>query len=177
MAVVPSGSISLPQHHLKTMLANCAAFQTWTSTVDVAAALEKIYINGWPEPANNAEYYSLAEHTAYRPCAKIFFKRSAYRADSVGVSFGFANSGELLLQLVQTAPEVTNDNFPTSDAETIWENSLGAILDELWALPVTSGYLAIAKIADVVKWCGHPDDAATEGVCQGADATIEWGAI
>ena len=36
--VVPAGTLSLPLRNMRTLLANCAAFQAWTGTVGVPAA-------------------------------------------------------------------------------------------------------------------------------------------
>ena len=42
MTVAGTGAICLPLENLKTLLANCAAFQTWTSTADATAAAARI---------------------------------------------------------------------------------------------------------------------------------------
>jgi len=42
MPLTATGAFSLPLANLKTLLANCAAFQTWTGTADAAAAAARI---------------------------------------------------------------------------------------------------------------------------------------
>jgi len=49
-SVTPSGPLSVAVDALRTLLANCAQFQSWTGTADAAAALGRIFTGelGWP---------------------------------------------------------------------------------------------------------------------------------
>jgi|GEM_PF-1789324 len=174
----PAGCISLAQHYLRQMLANCAAVRTWLGVDDEEGALARIHHEGLPKPADNAVEHTRAELIAYRPYAVVFTAESGgltLNHDAGGAAFEFAESGRLTVRLYQNCPDEYGDE-PSSDANLQFKNSVGLIMDGLAALSGTAGYLAFDRLglADGPYW-GHPDLVPGQGVWQGAELSIEWG--
>jgi len=131
--VVPSGLFSLPLSHLATLLSNCAAFRTWTSTEDAAAALERIY------------YVEFPTASATRPFAVIDFDENwGGEAIAGGASNTFVHEGSLLLLFRADIAEANQAKHENSTLA--FTNSVGAVLSAMEALSGTSGYLNIVGI-------------------------------
>jgi hypothetical protein len=169
----PAGSLSLAQDHLRTMLADAAAFRTWCSAADQAAALAKIFHEGLPKPANG-ETHTRAELENYRPYAVIFTDDQNGFSRNLDAEGSFEASGRLKLRLYQTADDDAGDE-PTSDANLRFKNAVGAILDDLCAAVATAGYLAFERIrVDAGPYWAHPKLVPDQGVWQGVEIGIDW---
>ena len=175
-----SGPISIAQEALRTTLAACSAFRTWVSADDATAALKRIHHFTLPTPAaGEGGEYELLELKALRPYAVCFTAaRQGFRYGlaAVGNGFEFRGSGRLELRLVQNAPHGILE--PTAEADLLFRNTIGDILDDMCELAGTGGYLAFNNIAieDGPYWPGAAQRTA-QGLWQAVELSLDWGAI
>lgn len=145
----PAGMISRPKALLQTLIANCAAFQTWTGTVDADEAAGRIYLV--QEPESSAEY----------PFAVIYDGDDLQSvADRGGSRNFFTDSGDLGIFF---ADEVAADDTDR-EAELTFGNSVGLILDDAKPLSGSGGYLDATEFRKVWGPGIVDQDEATDGV-------------
>lgn len=176
MSIAPAGSISLAQENFRVTIADTATFRQLVEAADRAAALEHLYHDGLPEPANGTEY-TKEEIQDYRPWGIVFTDdHRGFRRRKVSTG-GFRSSGRLRLRLCRECPNPTADG-PNSEAVLEWKNIVGQIIAELCSLAVAgdSEHLAFDEIAlDYGPFASAPELAAAQGVWQGAELSVAWG--
>ena len=130
MAVTPSGSVSLPLSYARTQLANCSAFQTWTGTASVAAALAKIYV--------------VVATTGYTlPVAVIEWNGDfGYEISGRGTRNFYDQTGSLNI-LFRGSVDSDHNEF---DAAMTFTNSIGAIVEDFNELSGQAGYLDVDNL-------------------------------
>ncbi len=170
----PLGSLSLSLQYAKQMLAASATFRTLVGAADQAEAEAKIYLEGLPEPADNADVYSESELAAYRPYAIVWGDESGGLAKRRIGAAAWEDSGRTVLLIGQAAPDVDR-----ADGDRSWANTVGQIVDELCDLVDTDGGAKRYLVFNVLqieqgpgRW--HPDYAAGEGEEQFVVITLEW---
>jgi hypothetical protein len=173
--VAAAGPISLAEEYLKTQLANVAAFQTFVSAANAAAALLSIYNDALPAPAAANGVYTKAELVALHPYAVVETDpEGGYEMTFAAMGSGgheYLDSGRIILRMVRIVPADTS----IQDAERGWKNTVGQIMDGLFDLAGGAGYLAITGIALVGLHRFHPDDEVDMGDAQGATIAVDWG--
>ncbi len=171
----PAGALSLPEEYLRAMLADSAAFRTLCGAADAAGALDHIYRDGLPPPADGREF-TPAELSALRPHAIIFL------ADSDGLTLdrdsaeGFLASGRAMIALERDCPSSLGDE-PTSDANRQWKNIIGQIMYDLCDLTAEAkpGYLQLTRIRlHLGPFWPEKKDAIAQGLWQGAVLEVRW---
>jgi hypothetical protein len=171
----PAGPISLAEEYLRTTLANVVAFRTWCGAADVAEALTHIHNDSLPAPAG--EVYTAAEIAGYAPYAILHTDptngyRMTFSAVNSDGSHDYVDEGQIQLWLEQVAPDQD-----VKTLERAWKDSLGQILDGLWALAGQAGYVAITSIDLDELARVHPDDEPGLGDLLCAKFTVAWGSV
>lgn len=167
-----------PQGYLRTLLSNSATLQAWTGTADAAAALARIHHDGLPEPGDNRPRHTLAELKGYRPYAIVWLDGDGgYRRVQDGYGLGpqlGAEAGRLKFELVQDVPAaVAND---IAEADLLWKNTIGQILDDLVVLIATGAYLLVRALSiDEGPYRYEASRAAEIGDAQGITIGVDWG--
>jgi hypothetical protein len=175
----PSGSISLAQRNIELSLADSAAFRTWCGAADQAAALTHIHLEGLPQPADGKKTYALSELRAYRPYAIVTTEtKQGYRIerDSFGDHADYKASGRLNVELRQDCPEPLGDE-PSSEANLIFRNFCGALIEDLAALSGKAGYLCFDRLTAEGPYWPHKQLIPTEGLWQVYLLAIDWSGI
>jgi hypothetical protein len=175
-----SGPISIAQEVLRTTLAATPAFRTWTKADDEAAALKRIHHFDLPTPqAGVGGEYTLGELEALRPfalCGTADQQGFRYGLSAVGAGFEFSGSGRLDLLLVQSAPHGVLE--PTAEADRLFKNTVGNILNGMCDLAGLGGYLAFTSIAlERGPWWPDSTQIVAQGLWQAAALSLDWGAI
>lgn len=142
MTVTASGMLSLPLHNLRVLVAASSTFQTWVSATSgtneqkAAAALARVYRT------------AKSEDEITRPFAMVW-ESDDWSWDSHASSSVGSDSGALELAFEALVPDAHLDN--DADAETDFNNSVGAILSEMGSLANSSngGYLIVRRIRKV----------------------------
>jgi hypothetical protein len=171
-----AGSISKAIENLRTTLADCSTFRNGVGAGDAPTALEHVFYEALPPPAEGSEY-SAAELVGYRPYALVSMEvENGFQAaaDAHGSHFEFDESGVLSVWF--------EDNVEPSIAEQHGEisrrflNVVGSIVDELQALAGTGGYLA-AQAIEVVMGPGRGalDERSAQGDYVALRLRIAWG--
>jgi hypothetical protein len=173
-----AGCLSLALAGLETTLADCAAFRALTTPpmADAAAAKARIHLRGLPEPSDGLAH-TIAELDAYRPFAILWTDPDNGFASTSESSGGdhneFSNTGTLFMEL-EVAYD-SGDDKPTADENVVFENAVGAIIDDLQDLAGGPGYLNILAIGlDYGPFWPAPEDIDLMGTFQGARLTIEY---
>lgn len=171
-----AGSISLAVDNLRVTLADSAAFRTWSGTSTQAAALARIYYESLPPPTDKNEH-TLVELTALRPCALVWTEPTSgftLRHDSQGSSFGYNESGVMMIRFLQTVdPAIVAD---AAEIARRFLNAIGTILDELAASAGVAGYIASEELElEFGPYRGEVDERATQGDYIGCDVKVTWG--
>jgi len=180
VAVTPvavyTGPSSLAAQYLRLSLAACASWQAAVNAANAADALNRIYKNGLPRPANRIAH-TRGELQGYRPYALVFTAERAgitKREEAMGDHIEYSDSGRLMLRIVRESPDSAGDE-PTHDANRTFKNLLGEVIDELCDLAGQGGYLAITTITLLAGPFWPPRDLIeTEGLWQSADLLVEW---
>ncbi len=130
MPVTPSGIMSLPLAHLRTLVANCSSFQSWTGAANAAAAEAFIHL------------VNLPDDSLVRPYVLIDFN-DKWKSQKVA-EFQFEKRGELYL-LFEDDVAVANQ---ASEADAVFDfmNNVGAVLEEMMSLSGQNGYLNLVEI-------------------------------
>ena len=168
----PAGSVSIAQELLRTSLADCAAFRTWCGAADAAAALLRIHHEAVTPPATDAEY-TAAELAALRPHAIVWTVKHRWRQNAAGTHFETERGGQLQARLVQTVdPAIATDE---GEIGRRFMNAVGTIVDQLFDLAGTAGYLAIIDVEMDSPLRTHPDAVRDLGDVVMVDLNIDWG--
>lgn len=170
MAETPANSIALAVEHLRQSLANSAAVRAWMGVATPTLALARIYRAGLPPPASNADGYTLAEITAYRPFIIVSTIDHERVSDS---DYGYTASGTIVMDLEQTVDSGIADD--AGEIETRFQNDLGAIMDDIQTNSQTAGYLQATRIQmrDLIERT-DPDKVTLEGDAVRALLYVEW---
>jgi hypothetical protein len=184
--IAPAGSISLAQERFRVTIADCASFRLLVGASDRSSAFAHLYHEGLPEPANGTEY-TRTEFEALRPWGIVFTsEQSGFRRRTISTG-GFRSAGRLKLRLCRTCPATIDGNGqevpavdvePSSDAAFEWKNILGQIIAELCEFSVAGDteHLVFEEISlDFGPFASAPELAATQGVWQGAELSVQWG--
>lgn len=170
----PAGSMNLAVKYCRDMLSACSEFQTWTDSVDATAALERIYYEGLPMPAN-LRRHTKAELEHLRPFAIVYtadedgFTRELLATDA------FSEHGTIILHLEQNAPSDLGDD-PSSDANIQWSNTIGNVVDDLCDLRVTAaaGHVLLLRIRLVERYWANANEIHDLGLFQRATLAIDY---
>lgn len=174
----PSGSMNLSVKYFRDMLAASPAFQTWTGTPDSTGALERIYYEGLPAPANSIRY-TRGELEDYRPYALVYIADEGGFTRDILATTSFDEAGIVVLTLEQTAPTNLGDD-PSSDANIQWSNSIGEIVDGLATLraamtnAVTDQYLAFDRLRLMARGWASKDQQVAQGLFQRAIIAVDF---
>lgn len=168
----PAGCLSLAQEYLRATLAASSTWQTECKAGDAGQAAKRIYHEGLPAPSNR-QAYTLLELQSLRPYAVIWTAEQAGFARSYESSDSFDEGGQLQIRIERNSPDNLNDE-PTSDANVVFRNLIGEVIDDLCDLQGGAGYLAFRRVALQEWYRSDPVDAETWGVTQGALLLVEW---
>ena len=171
----PVGCISLAENHLKTMLADSTEFRTWVEAIDQASALDDIYIEALPAPADK-RVHTLVELTALRPYAIIWTDpEDGFSMSHVATSstFDFSEAGVLMMRFIDDVlPSIETD---PAEIALRFKNHIGLILDDFKSLAGLGTYLAIDRVGiDLGPYRSDEDDQGTQGDYVGVDLRVEW---
>ncbi len=154
-----TGIFSLPMEHLRTLLASCDAFQTWTSTLTPATAALLIYLVEEPAPAA-ARYAIIWQGDEFQS-----------QADSFGSRNFFQDSGALMLRFVETVTDTVDRT-----AEIAFTNSVGLILTDAQGLSAQGGYLDVRRFAKTAGPALSEPDERQAGVSKyWVEFNVAWG--
>lgn len=167
-----TGRLGKALSYLRTSLSNSAAFQTLTGSGNATEALEHIYLEALPPPANNAENYSLTELGTYRPFA-IVFKETFVRSKTA-IPASFETALDLGIYLEQAiASEIADDPW---EVVMRWQNIIDAIREEVEAQADTAGRLCFDAIEQTELERCRSDEIPGEGNHQWATLILSIGA-
>lgn len=174
-----AGCISIAEEALRTMLADSATFRTLVGAANQAQALDDIYTDGLPEPADG-EALTLAELEGYRPYSVIFTAEENgvnRELEAGGDALWYDQTGQIRLRLEQDCPTGLDDQ-PSSWSNQQWRITIGNItreLRDLAAKPNEADYLAIRQItvAEGPYW-SDPNLAETQGNFQGVELLVTY---
>ena len=174
----PAGSIMLAQDNARKTLSDVIAFRTWATAADQAEALDRIYHDGLPPPADR-ESYTKAELELYRPCALIWTDEDDGLTSEViatnGDVYEWEDHGKIMVALEENVPPDIADDLAEVDLR--FKNSLGLIRDGLKGLFGKAGYLACLKLDTDGPFRVRLDNAPDQGDYMIARFTMHWGRI
>lgn len=170
---VPTGTLGLAKLHLRQAIADSATFRTWVGATSQAQALERIYYDKVPDPADGEEH-TLEEGKALRPCVIVWHVTS----DSPSVaSNGSTNTAQTLQAHFewQVPDEIRDDS---SEVAIRLDNTIDAIRAEMRQAKDQNGHLYFENdaIAEPYKR-SDPDDIPTYGDYATEDITFSWRGI
>jgi len=155
--------VSEPLGDLQTLLANCAAFQTWVSAGDAEAAKASIGLVAATSTPPTCERYAVVMQG----------ERFRIAAVAGGGPYTCLVSGELRLRFVGLVPEAYADDM--EQAELWFTNSVGGILEDMMALAGSGSYLPVQSVeADEAPQRTSRDDNV-EGVVYRWELRVSWG--
>lgn len=174
----PTGPISLAQQRARIMLADCATFRSWVGAANQTEALASIHLKSMATvPATAAAWI------AARPlCVVDMPADNGYSTERVAGGLGacYVESGQIMLSFEAELADADDE----SDSRVVFENKLGAIFSEMWALSGTDGtttvgettaYLTIDQLELVLGPEGAADDEqATQSNYLLAIAILHW---
>lgn len=151
-----SGFLSLPKDEIKTMIANTAAFQTWTGAANATAAKAYIHVYEDDPASGQTRYCMIDDH----PQAGIF--------DRVGSGTDVTNFSWLKGSMFAFYEHVTA--FSEANAED-FDNTVSDILTEVLQLAGNGTYRPIDRVRSMrgelgellTKWEGEVDGSFTFG--------------
>jgi hypothetical protein len=172
------GAISLAQGFGRATLAASATFQTWVGAADATEALDSIYDDGLPVPANKSSY-TKAELQALRPFAMIWTDEAdGFSMERTAVSgpsslMDWQSSGRLELHLEMDVPAELADDPAGLDLS--FRNTIGQIFDEVAVLAGAGGMLAITSMAvSFGPYRTDTDKVPQQGDAIAIDLIWEW---
>ena len=156
MAVSPTGPLSLPLGHLKTLLGASGTFASWIGSshvrfVEVTAAEDKD-LRPWALIDQGADW-----------------ERTKFAADAGRLRGG----GSLMLRVLADVPAEHADD--AGDAQFWFTNQLGAIVQEIEELAGSDAYLNVTGINLVELERADETVANTEGDYLTALFEVSWG--
>jgi len=166
----PTSSLGKARKHLRTQLADSAAFRSWAGAANQSQALAHIYYESLPSPAGGAESYSSTELTALWPYAVIYVNDYTVLVDSQD---GISDSGEFGIQLVQ---DIDTDIATDPDEVAIdFDDAYATIMTELGDSRGTAGYLNFESISLAgPPQRAKPDDEEGIGDEIQAELLVAW---
>ena len=170
-----SGALSKAQDYMADMLAAGSAFQDWVGADDSTEAAARIYQDALPAPADG-NAHSLAELQGYRPYALIWTEPSggfSRDIDSAGSGNFFRDNGRVRVMLEQDVPTAAESDV--AEAELLWRNTVGDIIDDLSELAGVAGYLSVTHLSVDGPHRTHPDDVDSIGNSQYVQIAFDWG--
>lgn len=173
MVTAGTGSITLVEDAARDTLAASAEFQSMVGAADATEAKDSIYFDSQPEPA--AEAYTKAERESISSHALIWTDPEedgfVLRSEAVGDSgYEFTDqSGSIKIQLCQAYPDEDRD-----EADRLWKNRVGTIVDEMCDLAGTGGYFAFHEVIGEGPFRTDEDDRATDGDWHFYDLTFNY---
>jgi hypothetical protein len=181
MPVTASGPISLPLENGRTLIANCAAFRTWTGTADIAAAKNRIHLVDF-EPPENGREYTADELAALRPYAEVdeFIPPDERPGGDPFVSqrqgYGaFVDAGKLLVRFFDNVDDVDAQN--PSEARLQFMNKVGAVIAEIKELG--GGDTDLLSVHRITRWEPYrrsdESEAETMGDFYRCSFVLTWG--
>ena len=179
-----SGPIATAKSLLRTMLANCYAFQHLDgATFSESQLLERIYLDALPPPSGTDTNYTRDYLEELRPYAIVFMpEERGFETwyTSSGGRQGFTPRGVLKIVLFRDVPLDEQDDPGAADRS--FENAVGSIIQSgvtnqpgLVELSGTSTYLQLGWIGLDSIQRSHPNQYPTEGDFQAAEITVRWG--
>lgn len=133
MPVTPTGPLSLPLHYLRQTLADAPAFRTW-----VGAS------GGGAQAAALARIHPVAAYAFTMPFAVVDWTPDQSFASYAG---GARNHAQQRGALEIVFRDSINPAHDEADAAYTFLNSLGGVINDLWSLAGTAGYLDITEIS------------------------------
>lgn len=133
MAVTPTGILSLPLGHLRTLIANSSNFQTWVGAANATEAESSIYL------------VNINEDEIARPFALIDWGEnfnSTMLANGPGGFF--QDRGELRLLFEDDVAAENQDSY--EDSKLKFLNDIGGVLADMRDLSASDEYLSIHEI-------------------------------
>jgi hypothetical protein len=172
MSVTPTGILSLPLDRMRTLLASCEAFQTWVgvdsedvgTATGIAEAKEHVYLLGLAE----GQTQGASARSARRPLVIVSWGEDADgEPDSEPCDY-WLHSGSLWVMFEHLA-DPDSESLSTEDAVLSFANDVGGILEDMYALAGTAGYLTVTqwrKIAGPARMDPESVSAGELDVCQ-----------
>lgn len=130
MPQTPSGLMSLPLSHLRRLVSECEAFQTWTGAADATEALEHIHL------------VELPQGDLVRPFALIGFG-ARWKTEQRSVQL-YTKTGELFLMFEADVADA--DQASAADAIFGFMNPLGDVVSEMLEKAGTDDYLNVIEL-------------------------------
>jgi hypothetical protein len=138
MSVTPSGILSEPIDHARTLLANASAWQSWVGASDATQAKDSIHIGATPPPADG-ETYTQNELANLWPLAIIDLPPDGggYQVsrNADGVDQQFPESGRVVMAFEDKVPDQHLGS--PADARLAFFNNLGAVMLDMLQLSGT----------------------------------------
>lgn len=180
-----SGPIAKAKQNFRSMLSRCTALQEIDGASFTAAELlERIYLDGLPPPANNADTHTRSELEQLRPFAIVWMPSNrgfVTRHSANGGPQSFDPSGVLAADIYRTVPE--DEQGDPAAADRSFENALGLIIQsldnaepglaELSAKDENTLQLGSIMLEDVAR-CSA-DEIPAAGDYQVARIVVTWG--
>ncbi len=183
MPTAAAGSISLVENTARLTLADATAFRTLVGAEDQTQALDRIYSDELPGPANGQEYTAeeLAALVGYAflfpdPEEAQVYTAAAVDSDS---SFAINESGTIVVQLFKcvAANRDAYDALDRNDVRRVFRNDVGQIIDHMFALFGTAGYLDAGQLTVGNVEGARPEDVPGQGAWLWCEMAIAWGIV
>lgn len=139
MPIEPTGILSGPLANCRTLIAACAAWQSWCEKESAEAAATRVHLFDLPVPAQgDGQTYEAEELTAKRPCARILYYSPP--SDMGGQPWQYARvaqgayreSGKLMVDfLADVDPSMADD---PAGVMIDFTNHLGAVWEQMLEL-------------------------------------------
>ncbi len=171
----PTGPISLAQQNLRLSLADSTAWRSWVDATTQEQALNRIHLIGLP-PADD-DFYTRIELETKRPYAIVAMAPEGgfmQRALASGATRTPGDSGVLLLTIADDVPQEIESNLAELDMRFL--NNVGAVLDDMWDVNGTGGYLAFSEVGVLLGPYRAVQEAQSgQGDWVGIDLRFNWG--
>ncbi len=159
------GRLSKAEEFARVTLADAAAFRTWCGASTQAEALARVHPQALPGPNANREH-TIEELQTARPFVILNhdpepggYSREMTAIDGAG--YNSIDSGRIMVEFQQDVPpKRKNDSQAVLRAAT---NSMGTMLDDVFALAGMGDYLDIRRIQVAGPWRNAFNKQATQG--------------
>lgn len=167
---------------LRTMLANCTAFRTFTGATNEAEALERIYLGCVPLSDANDSESGLAELNSFRPFAIVGPSVNAIERRHIATGGGWSHGrrGESMIFLERQHPSSGDDD----DNDLAWMDLVDQIVQSndtdnpgLVELHEQQTYLSLRAVETLDIYRGMKEEEAELGDYQRAEIKVYWGRI